>query len=329
MREPGGGVVSIPELRPGETVEGFFAVMIKDLRPFRDPGKGAYLHLKLRNRTGFIEARVWDRAEELAEVFEEGDPLWVTAEVNNYRGTNQLIVGDLAAVDPAEVTPEHFLPESPRPLEVMEGELWTAIEALPRGPVSRLLVEIFGNPEFYQAYTRAPAAKRVHHAYLSGLLEHSLEVLTVLTGGTPGGDRLDMEILTAGALLHDVGKIEEYEYRVDIDYSPRGRLIGHIALGYRMVDRWIAAFPDFPGDLATHLGHLLLSHHGEHAYGAPVLPQTAEAVALHHADILSGKVGQALAIGDGIEPGAWSDYDRLLGRYMWSPPRPGDAEPEG
>ncbi|MFP4199848.1 MAG: 3'-5' exoribonuclease YhaM family protein [Clostridia bacterium] len=317
-------IISIPDLEEGQRIEGIFAVVVKELRPFRDPAKGAFLHLNLRNRTGFVEGRVWERAEELAETFQRGDPVWIDAEVNDYRGTLQLVVEDIRPLGSDEVRPDHFIPTSARPLEEMEAELWSAIEQLPAGPVTRFLLEIFGDPEFYRRYIWAPAAKRIHHAHLCGLLEHSLEVLAALRGGRPGGDRLDWELLTAAALLHDVGKIEEYSYHVDIDYTSRGRLVGHVVLGYEMLRGWLTTIDHLGGDRALHLAHLLLSHHGEREYGAPILPQTAEAVALHHADMLSGKVGQMVAVGEATPPGEWSEYDRFLGRGVW---RPGSADP--
>ncbi len=331
MRDPGARVLSIPDLREGERVEGLFAAVVKDLRPFKDPAKGCYMHLRLRNRTGFIEGRIWEGAEELSTRFSEGDPVWVTAEVNNYRGTNQLVVSNIGPVESDAVGPEHFLPVSPRPREEMEAELWAAVEALPDGPASRFLVDVFADPDFYQRFTRAPAAKRVHHAYISGLLEHSLEVLAILRSTRSGDGRLDRELLTAGALLHDVGKIEEYTFGTDIDYSHRGRMIGHVVLGYRMLSQWLADGDYFPEDAQLHLGHLLLSHHGEFAYGAPILPQTAEAMALHQADMLSGKVAQVASIGAAAPRGGWSKFDRLLGRHVYNPPGHGDdsADPRG
>ncbi len=320
MRDGPAEVVAIPDLREGTRVEGLFAVVVKDLRPFRDPGKGAYMHLQLQNRTGSIVGRIWERAEELSTRFREGDAVWVVAEVNSYRGTQQLIVDDIDPVDPDTVEPEHFLAASARSLEEMEAELWCAIEGLPAGPVARFMLDVFADPEFYQRFTRAPAAKRIHHAHLSGLLEHSLEVLAILCRGNPGGDRLDQEILTCAALLHDVGKIEEYDFRTGIEYSARGRLIGHVVLGYDMVRGWLREAPGVPEPTAQHLLHLLLSHHGQHEYGAPILPQTAEAVALHHADMLSGKIAQILVVGEDTPAGEWSDYDRFLGRQVWRPP---------
>ncbi len=312
----------IRDLGPGQEVTLLAVVSRKNRRAFRDPDKGHYLDLGFSDRSGAITGRAWENADALAERFSVGDVVGVRGFVEEYRGRPQLIVRDIQAVSEDRVDPDRFIPSSPYPLETMEATLWQTIETVEDPALSELLCGRFGEPEFYQAYIWAPAAKQVHHNYLNGLLEHSLEVVRLLLSyQKPMLQPLNRDLLIAGGLLHDVGKIDEYEYRTHIDYTPAGRLLGHIALGYGRVRDWLFGMAHFPNETALHLEHLILSHHGEHSYGAPILPQTAEAMALHQADLFSGKVSQVITSSQHArERGQkWSEYDRLLQRFLWVP----------
>lgn len=307
------------DLQVGQSIEGVFGVAGKRLRSFRDPSKGQYLELDLRDVTGVIPGRVWDNADEVAAGFDVGDVVRVRAEVTQYREQDQLVITAVETLAMDKVPPEQFIPASPRSLEDMERELWSRIESVRDPHLSQLLLDLFGRAEFYKDFIMAPAAKRIHHSYLSGLLEHSLQIVSVLEVSM--GADMNRDLLVAGGLLHDVGKVEEFSWRGAVDYTDRGRLIGHVVMGFCRVREAIRRIGEFPPNLGLHLEHLILSHHGRQEYGAPVVPQTQEAVALHHADLYSGKVAQVMSVSEGVRDseGRWSGYDPVLGRFIWVP----------
>ncbi|MFO8060312.1 MAG: HD domain-containing protein [Bacillota bacterium] len=308
------------DLAVGQTVTGVYGVAGKRLRSFRDASKGQYLEVDLRDVTGVIPGRVWEDAGEIAAGFDVGDVVRVQAQVTEYRGQEQLVITGAEVVAVEEVPVERFIPASPRPLEEMERQLWRRVESVRDPHLSRLLLDLYGRSEFYSAFISAPAAKMVHHNYLNGLLEHSLQVVSLLETSFESGG-MNRDLLVTGGLLHDAGKVEEFDCRGAIDYSERGRLIGHVVSGFYLVREAIGRIEDFPRDLGLHLEHLILSHHGRQEYGAPVLPQTREAVALHHADLYSSKVAQMASVSERARDSGrrWSEYDPMLGRYVWIP----------
>ena len=322
MRSPDDMGPTVDRLEPGENVRAIYGVAGKRLRSFRDPSKGKFLELDVQDQTGTIPGKIWSGAETMADIFSVGDVVWVTARVDEYRGQAQLIIEDLERVDVEGIPMERFIPSAPRNLRDMEEELWRYIESVGQPHLSQLLLVLFQQEQFYERFTTSPAAKKVHHDYLHGLLEHSLEVVSILTETSVNRPGLDDDLLVAGGLLHDVGKVRELACGGCIDYTDEGRLVGHIVIGHEIISSAVENIPDFPEGLALHLRHILLSHHGKLEYGSPVLPQTREAVAVHHADLMSGKVGQVMSVGDraGNAESGWSDYDRLLGRYIWIPP---------
>ncbi len=311
----------ISELSAGQRVRGIYGVQKKQLRSFRDPNKGHYLDLKLGDLSGSLSARVWEDARSLTNMFDEGDVVCVRGTVQVYRGENQLTIDEISKVEAETVSAERFIPKSPRCQQKMQEELWQHIECIEDSHLAELLSRMFGDPDFYRQYTLKPAAKQVHHGYLHGLLEHSLEVANLAAHHAPQREELNTDLLLAGAILHDVGKIEELKCTGSIQYSENGRLLGHVAIGYRIVSSAVDEMDDFPAPLSRHLKHLILSHHGEQEYGAPVVPQTREAVVLHQADLYSGRAAQvAVASEHARRKGeSWSDYDRLLERYIWIP----------
>ncbi|MGE5508503.1 MAG: 3'-5' exoribonuclease YhaM family protein [Chitinophagales bacterium] len=311
----------IADFRPGETVEVPLMVADKRLVPFRDQAKGRYLAVVLVDRTGQIEGRAWENAERLAGEFEVGDVLRVAGTVEEYREARQLRLTALRRLAEGEFELADFLPVSARDRREMEGRLDELLASVRHEGCRAALDAFFGDPEFRRLYCEAPAAKRIHHNYLGGLLEHSLEVaelVETIAGFTPA---LRRDLALTGALLHDIGKIREYCYRPLIDLTDQGKLLGHTVLGWELLRERLAAVAGRYPELAVELGHLILSHHGELEWGAPVLPQTLEAAAVHYADLLSGRVQQYEQValtGESAAPEAvWSPYDGLLGRSLY------------
>lgn len=323
----------IADLQVNSPVDTILMVAEKRLVPFRDPAKGRYLALVLVDRTGQIEGRAWESADELAEGCGPGDVVRVTGVVEEYRENRQLRLTSLRRLAETEFDLADYLAVTPKDRQVMANRLDELVASIREPHLARLLGLFFNDPEFRRAFLEAPAAKRIHHNYLGGLLEHSLEVAELVETVATFAPQLHRDLALTGALLHDIGKLREYQYRPLIDLTDEGKLFGHTVLGCELLRERLARVEGLPRELAIGLEHILLTHHGELEWGAPVLPQTLEAAAVHYADLLSGRVkqyqqvasggqgGQAGQTGQGGQDGggraAWSAYDSLLGRSLY------------
>ncbi len=310
----------VANLQPGERVTAFFLVTRKQLEPFRDRTKGEFLTLVLSDRTGQILGRVWDDAPALAETFAEGDVVKVAGDVEEYLGRVQLIVHKLRPAQAEEFDLADFLPATTKAVDELLAAVRARVAGLQDPHLAALVRLFYDDPDFVARLAQAPAARRVHHAYLGGLLEHLVEVLTLCDTVLALYPRLNADLLRTGALLHDVGKLQEYSWGREIDYTDEGRLIGHVVLSDEAVCRALAQLPDFPAELRLRVRHLVLSHHGRYEWGSPRRPQTLEAIALHHIENLSAQVNRFEQLLEARRsPGeAWTDYDRLLGRQLYA-----------
>ncbi|MDR1921312.1 MAG: HD domain-containing protein [Candidatus Adiutrix sp.] len=311
----------IADLITGLNIDADFLVLA--VSSGRTSRGGLYLNVELGDRTGRVQAKVWDEAESMAAHLPEGSAARVRGYVDSYRGALQLVIREALPLDPAETNWADFLRVSPRPPERMKAELWELVEGLADADYRRLVAAVLRDEEVADKFFFMPAAKSLHHAYLYGLLEHSLSVgrLARLTAGHYGPG-LSGDLLVAGALLHDLGKIWEFSPPPRVDYTTRGRLTGHLVLGAEFVLKTAAAWPDFPAEKAELLRHLILSHHGEHEFGAPVKPQLLEAVVLHLLDNMDAKVEAVNSfLSEAAGENGWSGYHRLFGGYfMRTPP---------
>ncbi len=322
---------TVAELEVGDRVVGTYAAKNKSLASFKSK-PGQYLSLTLADATGEIPGRMWDNAEDAAQLFGAGDAVTVRGVVEEYRGQKQMVIDRLKKADQEEMDGAELVPTTGRDVEQLRGRLLEAVASIENPHLSALLDRFFGDEELLETFCRAPGAKALHHSHLSGLVEHTVGVIEILETVARVHQQLDRDILIAGALLHDLGKVEELECDASIEYTDEGRLVGHTVLTDRMVSRAIEDIDGFPEELANRLTHLLLSHHGQRDYGAPVLPMTAEACALHYADNLDAHVqyfNQVIA--EGVSAGTrWSDYQRLFERYIYvgsSQVRPGGQPP--
>ncbi|NLZ38303.1 MAG: HD domain-containing protein [Firmicutes bacterium] len=310
----------IQDLKIGDAVHSDFVVTEKALNSFSQPNRAGeyYLRLQIADATGSMRAVAWERGPELAALFEQGDVVRIRGEVTNYRGL-QLIVYDLQPTPEKEIKRHYFLKTAPRSCAEMLTELEAVINSV-TNPHLRLLLNSFFHDEFFvRRFCEAPAARSVHHNYVGGLLEHSLEVAALCRQFIALQPALDPSLLLSGALLHDIGKIEEYEFRgMAIELTTKGKLLGHIIIGKEMIDHNIEKLPAFPKELQLALGHMILAHHGQQEWGSPQIPRTFEAFALHHADLVSARLNQfAQAQGKGAKTNGWTDWDRLLARDIY------------
>lgn len=324
----------VENIRERDWVDSPFLVRDKILAMAKN-GK-PYMTVKLIDRSGEVEGRIWDRVDEFDSQFGKDDFIHVQGKASVYLGKMQLIIQDLRPLPEAEIDLADFLPVSRRSSEEMRAEFSLLIDSLSDPFLSRLMQGFFIDTEFMAGFLRAPAAKTMHHVYLGGLLEHSLAVAHLVEDVCRRYARLNRDLLLVGALLHDIGKVAELRYARSFDYTDEGKLVGHIVIGVEMVEDKIRAIDGFPRPLAVLVKHLLLSHHGQYEYGSPKRPKTLEAVVLNFLDDLDSKINgvQAHIEKEQVGGGNWTSYHRLYDRYFFvdeytdEPQPPAMPEPE-
>jgi len=202
----------------------------------------------------------------------------------------------------------------------MFQDMLAYIDNLSSEALKKLLEAFFHDEKTAELFQRAPAAKGFHHIYLGGLLEHTLSVVRLLDGVARHYPQLNRDLLIAGGMLHDIGKIYEFSYDGLVSYSDEGRMIGHLVMGVEMIDKKIDAIPDFPVQLALELRHIILSHHGEFEYGSPKRPKTMEALVIHFMDDMDAKLNafQSFVAADAANADSdWTSYNRFFERYLF------------
>ncbi len=284
---------AVRELKPDEIANAVFLVQSKEIRQKRTGEP--YLSLNLSDRTGDIEARMWDNVAEVMDTFERDDFIKVRGQLQIYNTRPQFIVHKLRRMPDAEVDFADFFPASSRDPEQMWAELRAIVTGIPDAHLRALLDAFLDDPEIARRYRIAPAAKSIHHAFRAGLLEHVLS-LCGLAGpivahyNAAHSGTVDWSLMVAGIVLHDIGKIYELTYERGFAYSTEGQLIGHISIAMRMLSDKLRAFPDFPNDLRNLLEHMILSHHGKLEFGSPKVPLFPEALLLHYLDDMDSKM---------------------------------------
>jgi len=307
----------IKDIQSGEKVTDSFLVTEKNMAYSQ---KGApYLNLRLKDKTGQVDGKVWDNAQEWDKQFRKGDVVQVSARAVSFKNSLQLSILSLTPLDESDVVLSDYLTTTRMNIEAMFGELQSVIEGISTPPLKKLLQAFFDDRETAERFKRAPAAKALHHIYLGGLLEHTHSVVRLLDQVAAHYPGVNRDLLLAGGILHDIGKIEEFSYDRLVEYSDEGRLIGHIILGVEMIDEKIAAIPGFPPSLAMELRHLILSHHGILEYGSPKRPKTLEALIVHYVDDLDAKVNtfQEYLNDFRNEETGWTPFHRFLERYLY------------
>ena len=309
------------DLRVGNTVYTTFLVMEKELKEFITK-EGYYLQVKLGDSTGSIWAKCWEKAEDVAALFEPGDVVRIKGVVESFRGRLQLIIepdGVERVTETYDIA--DYMPRTSKDIDFLVGELVKMGESLENGYLKRVVFSFLNDPNFVNSFKKVPAAKIHHHNYIGGLIEHTHSVMALCETISTLYPELDRDLLLAGAILHDVGKIATYEYAFRIDVTEEGGLVDHIVLGYRMVEDKIKGIEGFPEELGLRLLHLILSHHNYGEWGSPVKPLFAEAEALCYADLLDSQLKEFQQIQRHEEmkdkEGVWSDFIRRLDRFFY------------
>jgi len=308
---------AVCDLLPGTSVDGIYLLSSKETR-LTKAGK-PFLKLKLSDRTGAIDCTVWEDAEAIGNGLRTGDLVVVRARVSEYQGKAQMEASSLVPAPVGEAEPRDFLPSTYRDIDELKGFLQFHIGSVYDRDYSALLQSIFGDAAFFETFATAPAAKLYHHAYLGGLIEHTVAVAEMCDFVAQQYSRVDRDLLLTASLLHDVGKTLELSFESNIDFTDSGRFLGHVIQGVTFVSEKAKALPAFPPEKLQQLLHCIVSHHGELEWGSPKRPKTLEALILHHVDNLDAKVKGFLEIVDGSRDAEWTDLRNLFRRPLHVP----------
>jgi 3'-5' exoribonuclease len=269
-------------------VTSFFCLSQVSLRERKGNG-GQYLALTLADKTGSLEARMWEEAAEAFAGCSEGCYVKVQGQISKYQGKWQITLTKMRNAAESEVEPADFQPISEFPVEQMEAELRAIVAGFKDADLQRLVLAFLDDPEIGPAFRVAPAAKVLHHAWISGLLEHVLALVKVLKAVAPFYPEVNEDLLLTGAILHDIGKIKELTWKTNFNYTLEGQMIGHISIAQGMLREKVIRLEPFPERLRVLVEHMILSHHGKYEFGSPKLPMTPEAMLLSAMDDVEAK----------------------------------------
>ena len=317
----------VNELEPNKIITTSFLVHSKEIRQ-KKSGE-LYLSLVVGDRTGDVDAKMWDNVSEVMDAFDRDDFLKIKGLVQVFHNRPQLTIHKLRRMDESEIDFSDYFPSSKRDSNEMWTELRGIVAGMSNPHLKALLEAMLDDPEIAWRYRRAPAAKQIHHAFLGGLLEHVLSLCGLAKMTAAHYPTVDPDLLLTGVVLHDIGKIFELNYERGFSYSNDGQLLGHINIGLRMVADKLRGLPEFPVTLRSLVEHMILSHHGQLEFGSPKLPQFPEALLLHYLDDMDSKMEcmRALIDGDRQLEGCFTTYSTALeraalkkDRYLNPPP---------
>lgn len=306
----------IKNLKDKDNVDSLFLVREKNVGMGKN-GR-AFMSIQLGDQSGSIDARVWDRVEELAREFENGDIIKVKGQVQLFQNRKQLVVHRIEKVDASTVQFENFLPKTARSSEDMMAELYVLVKSIQNDFIRQLIIDTLEDPEIRPLVMRAPAAKSIHHAWIGGLLEHMLSIMKIMDFMGTHYSFLNKDLLYFGAIFHDIGKVWELSYDNGINYTDRGRLLGHMQMACELIDKKSSRILGFPEELRDICKHIILSHHGKLEYGSPKRPKFLEAMVVAMVDDFDSKVAtvQTIINDERNAGGKWSRYNDLFDRYF-------------
>lgn len=306
----------LKDCKAGERFEGLILVNEWKEVPFRQK-PGVYLSLTCQDRSGMIQAKMWNFNPEVLEWLKEQDIFKVKGVASEYRGTLDLTIDTIQMVSQEDIDLTDLLPSSPVPAAELERRLTDLIEKIANPQLKILLESFLEHPEWGTAYRKAPAAVKIHQAYLRGLWEHSVRVAELAEGIAQHYPNMDCDLVVTGALFHDIGKIGEYSYERGVKFTTEGRLLGHIILGIELLTEEIAKIPSFPRDLRSKLLHIITSHHGKYEWQSPKRPKLMEALVIHYADAMDAELCQFEQAKENHPEDEWSPYIPSMERFIY------------
>jgi len=320
-------IADLANFDEGKLFDGFFLVLLKQQRTTKS--NKPYLNLILGDKTGQLEGRIWEPSDpRIAKEFERGDIVKARGSASRFDDRLQMKIDQLRLAQPGEADKADLLPSTTYDVADLWRQLLSFVASFTNPDLKLLVTTLLDDPAFAAAYREAPAAKQLHHAWLGGLLEHVVSLLTLADRVAAHYPLLDRDLLLTGVILHDIGKLRELSWEIGFEYTVEGMLLGHIQIGTALAERTIDSLPGFPPRLKLLVLHMILSHHGKLEFGSPKLPMIPEALALSFLDDLDAKM-QAMAtefdkcIREGKGPDemtgkVWSlDQRQLLNTKRW------------
>jgi len=311
----------LSSLNKGDSIDHFLLVKKCEIRLTKNNKE--YLSLELGDKTISCPSNLWEDVSGFKSIKNSltiGDIVKIEGSMDEYQGGAQIKIETIRLSKQSDnVSHTDFLPKSLRDLKTMKGEFLSRLEKITDTNLKQLMKNIFSDERF-EKYTLVPAGKMWHHSYISGLIEHTLEIIKICELMSDIHPEINRDLLVCGAMLHDFGKIEELTYEPVFEYTDKGKLIGHIVIAAMIVNDEINKIPDFPENLKNNILHLILSHQGKLEYASPVVPKTLEAITLYQADELSAKVNAYKnVINNEIKPGTnWTKFISLAGTDIHS-----------
>jgi 3'-5' exoribonuclease len=303
--------IFVKEIEKGEFEDIF---ILKKIRKREKKDGGFFYEIYISDKTGELKGYIFDNLEKF-ENLEEGI-FMIKGEA--YERDGEIVFKLKEIKDVEKIVFEELLPLSPRDIKEMENSLDGILATIENPYLRKLLNLIFNDPDIREEFLKAPAAKKYHHAYIGGLIEHTLNVVEVAEALLEVYPNISRDLLITGALLHDIGKIKSYEYKKGIDISDEGKLLDHIYMGLSIVENKINKIENFPEDLKLRVLHMIASHHGEKEMGALVNPLTEEAILLHFCDYIETMMFKFKKAREETKEGArWSDYQKELQRSIF------------
>ena len=305
----------IKDIRDGDSISDVFLVKRKGKGTSRNGAP--YLIIQLVDKSGEIEGRVWEDANQFEKVFENSDFIKASGKVTQYQGKLQLSISNISWVDEKEVDLSDFLRTSERDVDELLIELKKIINSISDKFLKKLIFSFLDDPKFVVDFKKTPAAKGVHHVFMGGLIEHVLSMAQLTEKVVSHYKNLNRDILLAGVFFHDIGKVRELSVKRIFDYTDEGKLIGHLVIGLEMVDEKISKIKDFPENLALILKHMILSHHGTLAFGSPKVPQILEALVLSYLDDLDAKINTVETMLSEAPENGWTEFNKFMDRSFF------------
>lgn len=297
-----------------QVITSSFLVSAKQIKP-KKTGE-MFLALTLCDRTGQIDAKMWDNVNDAIDLFEQEDFVKIRGLINKYSNRFQLTIHKLRPMEESEVDYADYLPKTSKDIDELWRTVYDYVSSFQNQSLKLLLEAFMGDPQIAEAYRQAPAAKSLHHAFIGGLLEHVVSLMKLCDAVAALYPCINRDLLLTGAFLHDIGKIHELSYQRSFSYTTKGQLLGHMIIELEMLHEKIALVPSFPAELKILIEHLIISHHGKYEFGSPKLPMFPEALMLHYLDDLDSKMESMRAHFEREPDAEWTGYNGSLGRTL-------------